>query len=156
MQLKLYVYMAAAMLAGCSGGESQSAFMPSAPIQQNVTLQRSSVRPAIGSERRRANANAAMQYVYVSNRTRQGSSQLLVYPGGVHNPAPIRTITQGLVNVAGVAVDQSGNVYVALRSFKPTRKDSTTPLTWPSRMVRSTLRTRDKLWNTLRGTARRC
>jgi hypothetical protein len=98
------------MVAGCSNRESA---LPFAPIQQSVTLPSSSARQAIRSERRRANANAAMRYVYVSNRTQQGSSQLLVYPEGVQNPSPIRTITQGLVDVAGVAVDPSGNVYVA-------------------------------------------
>jgi hypothetical protein len=52
-------------------------------------------------------------YVYVSNRTKQGRSELLVYRAGSRDPSPIRTITQGLVDVAGVAVDSSGNVYVA-------------------------------------------
>jgi hypothetical protein len=91
----------AAICAGCAGCAGGAALLPSAP-------------PAVPSatrsgERIRSEAG----YVYVSNRTAQGSSQLLVYPEGIANPAPLRTITQGLVDVAGVATDSAGDVYVA-------------------------------------------
>ena len=52
-------------------------------------------------------------YVYVSNRTEEGQSELLVYHAGPQYPSPIKTITEGLVDVGGVAVDSSGNVYIA-------------------------------------------
>jgi hypothetical protein len=51
--------------------------------------------------------------VYVSNRTKPGTSELLVYRAGSHDPSPMRTVTRGLVDATGVAVDSSGNVYVA-------------------------------------------
>ena len=36
-----------------------------------------------------------------------------MYRAGVSHPTPIRTVTQGLVEAGGIAVDSSGNVYVA-------------------------------------------
>jgi hypothetical protein len=48
-------------------------------------------------------------YVYVADI---GLSELLVYPAGVNNPAPIASVS--VVDPHGVATDPSGNVYVAL------------------------------------------
>ena len=89
------IFAALAMLAGCSNGSSQPPLVPSAPPAANA---------------RTAHSHG---YVYVSNRTRQGSSELLVYPEGVQNPVPGLTITQNLADVGGIALDSSGNVYVA-------------------------------------------
>ena len=58
-----------------------------------------------------AHAATDTGYVYVSNRAQNGASQLLVYRAGLQNPSPIRT--QKLVDAGSVAVDPSGNVYVA-------------------------------------------
>jgi hypothetical protein len=99
------------ILAGCSGG-SAPPFLPagaSSPNDPGVNPNARSIRqPAAkrGSE-------TAGGYVYVSNRTEQGSSQLLVYKEGVPNPAPIRTISKQLVDAGGIAVDSAGDVFVA-------------------------------------------
>ncbi len=89
------IFATVATLAGCSVGTSQSPFVPSGPVATNA---------------RKTHSNG---YVYVSNRTRQGSSELLVYPEGVQNPAPSLRITQNLADVGGIALDSNGNVYVA-------------------------------------------
>ncbi|HTA54845.1 MAG TPA: hypothetical protein VK755_08910 [Candidatus Acidoferrales bacterium] len=93
-------YAAVAILAGCSAGASQSSFIPSnlGVHPENHRTQRSSPAPN--------------GYTYVSNLTKHGVSQLLVY-SGTQNLAPIRAITKGLSDVQGVAVDPTGNVYVA-------------------------------------------
>lgn len=96
----------AAFLAGCSGNMSSAgSFVPGAQTQAPARpAPVAAINPHHGS---------LSGYVYVSNHTAQGASQLLVYPAGVQNAPPTRTITQGMVNVMGVAVDASGNVYVA-------------------------------------------
>jgi hypothetical protein len=92
---------AAALVAGCSGA-SQSPFVPS-----------SSASEPAQRTRERAASTSSGGYVYVSNLTNSGASQLLVYPAGTANATPLKTITQGLVDASGVTVDSSGNVYVA-------------------------------------------
>lgn len=86
--------LAVAVLAGCSGGDA-------------------TLLPSTQPERSLATAGPSRGYVYVSERTAQGASKLLVYPAGVRNPSPTSVVTQGLRNAAGVALDPSGNVYVA-------------------------------------------
>jgi hypothetical protein len=80
-------------LGGCSSSATQSS--PGLPA---LSADRHSVRPA------------QARYVYVTDRTQE---ELLVYPAGVQNPSPILTYTQGINQVGGVAVDASGNAYVA-------------------------------------------
>jgi len=52
------------------------------------------------------------RYIYVADRSRK---KLLVYPAYEPNPQPIRVVgkADGIVQPGGVAVDPSGNVYVA-------------------------------------------
>lgn len=95
-----------ATLTACSAGGPQSSFVP-----------RISAPAITAAERSHARANGSGGYVYVTNRTPQGVSELLVYPAGVGSPAPIRTITKNLADVGGIAVDSSGNVYVANGGF---------------------------------------
>ncbi len=95
---------AIAILAGCSGYQPPSGA--------------SSLEPA---GRHRLHKATTSHYVYVSDRTQQ---QLLVYPAGQSNPSPIRTVTQGLSQVGGVAVDPSGDVYIA---NSPTSNGAGTP-----------------------------
>ncbi len=64
------------------------------------------------SHRTQRSLIGANAYTYVSNVTKHGISQLLVY-SGTQNLAPIKIITKGLSDVQGVAVDPTGNVYVA-------------------------------------------
>jgi DNA-binding beta-propeller fold protein YncE len=91
-----------AILNACSAGGLQSSFVPR------------SAAPAIArAEHNHARAKERGGYVYVTNRTSQGASELLVYPAGTQNPAPMRTITKNIADVGGIAVDASGNVYVA-------------------------------------------
>ncbi len=105
--LRTAMFVATACLfAGCSSGGSQSFLAPTRPLQQQT--RQSASKPQPGAHQRSSGA-----YVYVSNRTDQGASQLLVYRAGVSHPTPIRTITQGLVEAGGIAVDSSGNVYIA-------------------------------------------
>lgn len=63
-----------------------------------------------GSQPNGVHRASVSKYVYVTDRTQE---ELLVYPAHVPNPSPIRTITAGLHIVGGVAVDASGDVYVA-------------------------------------------
>ena len=72
-------YAAVAILAGCSAGASQSSFIPS----------------NLGVHHESRSAPAPNGYTYVSNLTKHGVSQLLVY-SGTQNLAPIRAITKGL------------------------------------------------------------
>ncbi len=104
---------AAVTFAGCSSGASQLIPTTAAPAPQQVTQSRPLVRPDVRSKRDRARLRPSGGYVYVSDHTKKGASDLLVYTEGAQNPAPIRTITQGLVDVSGVTTDSSGNVYVA-------------------------------------------
>jgi hypothetical protein len=91
----------AVLLDGCSAGTLQPSLLPATKPAETARTHKRAIR---------ANADG---YVYVTNRTKRGVSELLVYRVGSQDPAPIQTITQGLVDVAGVAVDPSGNVYVA-------------------------------------------
>jgi hypothetical protein len=97
-----YAFMFTALLDGCSGGSLQPSFFPPAQSPGHADRSYKQVRSA-----------KSTGYVYVSNRTRQGKSELLVYRVGSRDPSPIQTITRGLVDVEGVAVDPSGYVYVA-------------------------------------------
>jgi hypothetical protein len=99
--LSLYLFgisLANAILTGCTGGSSQTSLVPAAPAENAGPGHKQGY---------------AAKYVYVSNRSRDDTSQLLVYRAGVANPSLIRTITQGLIDIAGIAVDPAGNVYVA-------------------------------------------
>lgn len=88
-------------LGGCTGGLQGS----------------NSLVPPVNDAARVAHATAlsasAAGYVYVSNRAQNGASQLLVYRAGMQNPPPMHTVTQKLIDAGSVAVDASGNVYVA-------------------------------------------
>lgn len=98
----------AAFLAGCSGNvPSSGSFVPNTETQA-PTVHRRAPNAAI-----KPNQGSISGYVYVSNVTANGTSQLLVYPAGQTNAPPTRTITKGLAGAAGVAVDASGDVYVA-------------------------------------------
>lgn len=101
-------FAAVGLLAGCNGGTSASMFPSSA-----VSSLRASTVPIEPQSKKRGARRAISGFVYVTNRTSQGGSQLQVYQAGVENPSPIRTITTGLSNVGGVDVDPSGDVYVA-------------------------------------------
>jgi DNA-binding beta-propeller fold protein YncE len=85
------------LLDGCSGGAMPPPFLPSTQT----------------AAPERTDATRGARYIYVSNRTKNGTSELLVYRAGARHPRPIERLTQGLVDAAGVAVDSSGNVYVA-------------------------------------------
>lgn len=99
----LYVAAAAALLAGgCSGG---SLLPPAAPSASN----QGSGSP--GTHHRRHVPSS--QFVYVTNRTPEGTSQVLVYSRGTMSPNVSRKISQGVVDARGVAVDSDGDVFVA-------------------------------------------
>ncbi len=96
--------MIAAFVAGCAGNvSSPGSFVPNSETQS----------PTSHAHGKRIHNESFGGYVYVSNHSQQGSSELVVYPADVQNPTPMRTISQGLTDVTGVAVDSSGNVYVA-------------------------------------------
>src|SRR6185312_16548213 len=104
MSYRLFaVAFLAAVLSGCfdQPGASQS-YLPPAPAP--------STAPSFSVNRvhKRVHNAAVPRYVYVTDR---GNGQLLVYPYGVSNPAPIRSIP--LDSPLGVAVDPTGSVYVA-------------------------------------------
>jgi hypothetical protein len=94
-----------AVLAGCSNAASQSPFMP--PITAETGA------PATHETQAKAQTTGSAAYVYVSNRAKSGASELVVYPWGGSSRTPSLKVTSGLVDVGGVAVDASGNVYVA-------------------------------------------
>lgn len=86
-------------LTACSGGITPQA-TPSAPASTAVlTMQSRVVRP-----------HATAQQVYVSD---EGASAVFIYPAGVNNPSPTATITDGIDDPLGIAVDASGSLYVA-------------------------------------------
>ncbi len=103
---------ALSILAGCSGGTAGAALVPSAAPQQ-VVRPYANPRPSGDAASRHIAVGSTSLYVYVSNRTAEGSSELVVYDEGAQNPAPIRTIEKNLVDVAGVAVGSSGDLFVA-------------------------------------------
>ena len=147
------VWVSGVLLTGCSRG---SVLPNPAPALSSVRL-------------------TSEGYVYVSNRTEQGTSQLLVYRAGINATRPLRTVARGLVD-GGLAVDPSGNVYVANgsggnvlefapgapRCSKPTRSDSIIRLMWRSPIERCTLPiketqkmdTSNKFWSMRPATAR--
>jgi hypothetical protein len=94
-----------AILAACAGSQAQ--LNPSESSQQGSAQSGSKVSLPNNKRVHRATAS---RYIYVSDRT---EGALLVYPAGQQNPSPIRTITTGLHTVEGIAVDPSGDVYVA-------------------------------------------
>jgi sugar lactone lactonase YvrE len=103
--LRLCLCMIVAALPGCGAGIQRSPFMPSGAPQEGIAQGR--------RVHGRLQSVAAGGYVYVANLTKRGDSQLIVYLANTVNPSPVKTITQGLSGVEGVAVDPSGDVYVA-------------------------------------------
>jgi hypothetical protein len=98
------VIVCGAALAGCSAAASQPSFLPAAPAESG----------GIPATEHPTQAKPQMEgYLYVSNRTKTGASELVVYPSGVSSRSPIAKVTKGLVDAGGVAVDALGNVYVA-------------------------------------------
>lgn len=93
--MKRFVVFFALSLVACSS--NATSLIPAKVAQPNVA-QRSQSR-ALQSK-----------YVYVTDAAEKA---LLVYPAGVINPAPIRTVSLG-DTPEGVAVDSTGKVYVAL------------------------------------------
>ncbi len=94
-RLAIGICAMAALLAACGGG-----FTPP------------SASPAADRNQARARHRSA-GYVYVSNRTQRGDSELLVYPAGVDDARPLLTVAKGLGDAGGLTVDDSGNVYLA-------------------------------------------
>jgi hypothetical protein len=94
--------LAVAVLAGCSNAGSQPSFVPAGAAQQS----------AVPTASHTGEAGSA-GYVYVANRTMQGTSELVVYRPHPTNPVPLKTITSDVVDIGGIAVDSSGFVYVA-------------------------------------------
>lgn len=92
----------AMLLSGCSAGTHG---LP--PVSLTQQWQHKGRAP---NERQLA---ITIGYIYVSDRTHSGASELLVYEAGVRDPAPLATITNGLSDVRGVAIDDSGDAYVA-------------------------------------------
>lgn len=92
-----------AALSGCSAAGSS----PIAPVLPQTAQ---NIAPP-EAQHRSASANG---YVYVANRTVQGTSELVVYRLSPGAARPIRRFTGGgLVDARGVAVDADGNVFVA-------------------------------------------
>jgi serine/threonine-protein kinase len=95
--VKVFVFTAIVALAGCGSS------MPASPHS-------SSAGPAPGG----STSNSAFaplakhRLLYLAN-----DANVIVYPATENNPPPIRTITAGLNQPAGVAVDSSGTLYVA-------------------------------------------
>lgn len=100
------------VLAGCSGMTAGASLVPSAPAARTPQTPRIT-QPAEPAHSQKIGTSVTTRFVYVSNRTTAGSSELLVYDAGSQNPAPVRIVTKNLSNVGGIAVDSSGNVYVA-------------------------------------------
>ncbi|MGA8535256.1 MAG: hypothetical protein WB615_14200 [Candidatus Tumulicola sp.] len=104
------VALSTALAAGCSSGASPLPFAPAAPGQAGSNQPASAAAAHASSDRK--HAPVATNYIYVSDRER---NELLVYSAHGSNPRPVRAIgaTQGIVQIGGVAVDRSGDVYVA-------------------------------------------
>jgi DNA-binding beta-propeller fold protein YncE len=100
------VWVSGVLVTGCGGGGVLPSPTPA------LSSAGPGVHGAAHSRARRARFTVD-GYVYVSNRTEQGTSQLLVYRASAKAATPLRTITQKLVEVGGLAVDSSGDVYVA-------------------------------------------
>lgn len=93
--MKLTIPFLALSFAACSSGATT--YLPTKGAQASAAA--SSYNEA-----------STQKYIYVGNGK---TKQLLVYPAGVPNPSPIRTVTLG-GSPQGVAVDGNGNVFVAL------------------------------------------
>ena len=102
------VIAAIALLTGCSGG--QRSLVP--PVSPESVRSTQGASPVAKTKLHQA-TSLSSNYVYVSDRTASGASQIVVYNAGIANPAPVRTITQKIVDAAGVAVDPAGDVFVA-------------------------------------------
>lgn len=92
--MKLATLVLTASLAGCSAGASSSYLPPNQTPPRALSFQNA----------------ATPKYIYVGDAKQKS---LLVYPAGVADPAPIRKVPLGDVP-QGIAIDGSGNVYVAL------------------------------------------
>jgi hypothetical protein len=99
------------IVTGCSGMTAGASIVPSAPAV-NVEQPTISTHPPRKGQPHNIRSSTAL-YVYASNRTATGSSELLVYDAGSQNPAPVRTIKKNLSDIGGIAVDAAGNLYVA-------------------------------------------
>lgn len=88
----------AILLAGCSG--LQGALPPAIPAGGGAPLPGVSLR------------TASSKYIYVSDRT---AEKLFVYPAHEPHPQPLRVLGahQGIVELGGIAVDSTGDLYVA-------------------------------------------
>jgi hypothetical protein len=85
-------------LTACSGGITPAT--PSAAASAALqTMQSRAVRP-----------HAKAQQIYVSD---EGAGAVFIYPAGVNNPTPTATITDGINDPLGIAVDVNGSLYVA-------------------------------------------
>lgn len=92
--------------AGCSGPATQ----PIAPsLSQPAVLGMTAGRPV---------PTATKNYIYVGDAYAQA---VWIFPAGPSNPNPVGSITTGVSGPQGVAVDASGNLYVA----NPSRNDVT-------------------------------
>jgi hypothetical protein len=100
--MKLVNSICALSLAACSSGATS--YLPT-----NGTT--SATAPSYNTASTHKYSTASTQkYIYVGDAKNE---QLLVYPEGVSNPSPIRTIPLGDAP-QGLAVDGNGNVFVAL------------------------------------------
>jgi hypothetical protein len=59
--------------------------------------------------------SASQNELFVSNETKQGAPVIYIYPAGTTdgNPSPIGSITDGLTSPRGLAVDTTGDLFVA-------------------------------------------
>ncbi len=93
-------------LAACSSGATSS-YLPG-KTANGTAAATSDDRAA--TVRGVVNRASTQKYIYVGDAK---NDQLLVYPQGVSNPSPIRTVPLG-DSPNGIAVDGSGHVFVAL------------------------------------------
>lgn len=95
--MKLFTVTAIIALAGCGNS------MPSAPLSSSAGP------PQAGTAGRGGFAPLAKpRLLYVAN-----DANVIVYPANQNNPPPIRTITTGLNQPEGIAVDSAGTLYAA-------------------------------------------